>query len=67
MIMLKGSFTVEAKVVVVIFLCVIALTMNMAIQLNSEIKSAHEEQTREDMWLVDDFYRYQIIEGIRND
>ena len=55
--MLKGSFTVEATVVIVIFLCVIALTMNMAIQLNSEIKSAHEEQTRVDMWLVDDFYR----------
>lgn len=65
--MLKGSFTVEATFVVMIFIGIMVITMNMAIQLNKEIKNEHEEQMREDMWVVDDFYRYQIIEGMRND
>ena len=65
--MLKGSFTVEATFVVMIFIGIMVITMNMAIQLNQEIKNEHEEQMREDMWVVDDFYRYQIIEGMRND
>ncbi len=60
--MLKGSFTVEATFIMIIFLSIISITLNMGIDLYREIQSTHEEQMREELWLVDDFYRLAIFE-----
>lgn len=60
--MLKGSFTVEATFIMIIFLSIISITLNMGIDLYREIQCTHEEQMREELWLVDDFYRLAIFE-----
>ena len=60
--MLKGSFTVEATFIIFIFLSIISITLNMGIDLYREIQGTHEDQMREELWLVDDFYRLAIFE-----
>ena len=57
---LKGSYTVEAAIIVPIFIFILAIGMKAGLILYSEIKQQQEQQILEEMWLVDDFYRYQL-------
>ena len=56
---LKGSYTVEAAIIVPIFIFILAIGMKAGLILYSEIKQQQEHQILEEMWLVDDFYRYK--------
>ncbi len=64
---LKGSYTVEAAIIVPIFIFILAIGMKAGLILYSEIKQQQEQQIVEEMWLVDDFYRYksagEILDG----
>ena len=64
---LKGSYTVEAAIIVPIFIFILAIGMKAGLILYSEIKQQQEQQILEEMWLVDDFYRYksagEILDG----
>lgn len=63
----KASLTIEATIIVSLFILIMGITMNMAIILHKEIKNEHEEKKNEEIWLVDDFYKYQNIEEVIND
>ena len=64
---LKGSYTAEAAIIVPIFIFILAIGMKAGLILYSEIKQQQEQQILEEMWLVDDFYRYksagEILDG----
>ena len=52
---LKGSYTVEGAIIIPIFIVMLAIAM----------KSSYEYAT--DMWLVDDFYNYQVLKEVVNE
>ena len=64
---LKGGYTVEAAIIVPIFIFILAIGIKAGLILYSEIKQQQEQQILEEMWLVDDFYRYksagEILDG----
>ena len=64
---LKGSYTVEAAIIVPIFIFILAIGMKAGLILYSEVKQQQEQQILEEMWLVDDVYRYksagEILDG----
>ena len=64
---LRGGYTVEAAIIVRIFIFILAIGMKAGLILYSEIKQQQEQQILEEMWLVDDFYRYksagEILDG----
>lgn len=64
---LKGSLTVEAAIIISIFIFIIGITMNMAIVLYQEIVSEHEEEKYEDLRCIDYFYSIQDIGEVVND
>ncbi len=53
----KGSYTVEAAMIVPILLFVMALGMKMGLVLYREIIDENEVQMVEGLWEVEDFYR----------
>lgn len=53
----KGSYTVEAAMIVPILLFVMALGMKMGLVLYREIINENEVQIVEGLWEVEDFYR----------
>lgn len=64
---LKGSFTIEASIIIPTFIIILAIGMKMAILLYQEITTEYEQQIVEEMWLVDDFYKYEIVEEVINE
>lgn len=64
---LKGSYTVEGAIIIPIFIVILAIAMKMGLVLYNEMKedSAYEYAT--DMWLVDDFYNYQVLKEVVNE
>jgi hypothetical protein len=63
----KASYTVEAAVLVPLLIAVMALAMRIGILLCGEVKEANEEEALEEMWEVEDFYRYQVIKEVADD
>lgn len=66
-ISLKGSYTVEAAIIVPIFIFLLAIGMRAGLILYDEIKQEREQEILDGMWVVDDFYRYknmgELIDG----
>lgn len=60
----KGSYTVEAAVLVPILIGTMAFAMCMGISLLEDIRGEHEEQKIETMWAVDEFYNYQVLKEV---
>lgn len=60
---MKGSYTVEAAVVVSLFLFVIAGAMQIGIHLLEEVRSECEQEQNIEFWAVEDFYHYQMWKG----
>lgn len=56
---LKGSYTVEAAIIIPIFLFILALGMRAGLILFEEIRTQNEEAMLEEIWVVDDFYRFK--------
>ena len=65
--MLKGSFTVEASVLVPMLLIIYVLIINTGIYMYTEIREQKEQEAQSDIWVIDDFYKYQLMKGILYD
>ena len=65
--MLKGSFTVEASVLVPMLLIIYVLIINTGIYMYTEIREQKEQEAQADIWMVDDFYKYQLMKGMLYD
>ena len=57
----RGSYTVEAAVIIPVLIWTMAAAMCTGIDLLNEVRGEHEEKQMEDMWAVDSFYQYQIL------
>ena len=57
--MKKGSFTLEGAIILPIYLFLMAAAVSAGVTICQEISSQEEEKRLEDLWLVDDFYRYE--------
>ena len=65
--MLKGSFTVEASVLVPMLLIIYVLIINTGIYMYTEIREQKEQEAQSDIWVIDDFYKYQLMKGMLYD
>ena len=61
---LNGSYTVEGAIIIPIFIFIMAVVMKMGLLLYQEIKTDTSYETATDMWLVDDFYNYQVVKEV---
>lgn len=61
---LNGSYTVEGAIIIPIFIFMLAIVMKMGLLLYQEIKTDTSYETATDMWLVDDFYNYQVVKEV---
>lgn len=64
---LKGSYTVEGAIIIPIFVVVLAIAMKMGLVLYNEMKEDSSYEYATDMWLVDDFYNYQVLKEVVNE
>lgn len=64
---LKGSYTVEGTIIIPIFIVVLAIAMKMGLVLYNEMKEDSSYEYATDMWLVDDFYNYQVLKEVVNE
>ena len=64
---LKGNYTVEAAVIVPLYLFVLVLAIRISIYLYCEIREDAKAAEREEIWLVDEFYKNQIWKGVIDD
>ena len=65
--MLKGSFTVEASVLVPMLIFMYILMINTGIHCYVEIREQKEQEAQEDIWVVEEFYKYQLLKGVIHD
>ncbi len=61
---LNGSYIVEGSILIPIFIFMLALVMRMGLVLYQEMKSDTSYEAATDMWLVDDFYNYQVVKEV---
>lgn len=61
---LNGSYIVEGAIIIPIFIFMMAVVMKMGLLLYQEIKTDTSYETATDMWLVDDFYNYQVVKEV---
>lgn len=64
---LKGSYTVEGTIIIPIFIVMLAIAMKMGLVLYNEMKADSFYEYATDMWLVDDFYNYQVLKEVVNE
>lgn len=64
---LKGSYTVEGAIIIPIFIVMLAIAMKMGLVLYNEMKADSSYEHATDMWLVDDFYNYQVLKEVVNE
>lgn len=64
---LKGGYTVEGAIIIPIFITMLAIAMNMGLVLYNEMKQDSSYEYATDMWLVDDFYNYQVLKEVVNE
>lgn len=64
---LNGSYTVEVTIIIPIFIVMLAIAMKMGLVLYNEMKEDSSYEYATDMWLVDDFYNYQVLKEVVNE
>lgn len=64
---LNGSYTVEGAIIIPIFVVMLAIAMKMGLVLYNEMKENNSYEYATDMWLVDDFYNYQVLKEVVNE
>ena len=62
---IKGSMSVEAAIIIPLFLFMICEGMKISINLYTEICKESEQKIVEDLWLVEDFYKIQIVNEVK--
>ena len=60
----KGSYTVEAAVIVPIMIWMMAAVICMGITLVKDVQMQDEHKCVETMWEVEDFYKYQAVKEV---
>lgn len=60
----KGSYTVEAAVLLPILIGTMAIAMCMGISLLEDIRREQEQKRIETLWVVDEFYNYQVLKEV---
>lgn len=63
----KGSYTVEASLIVPLAIGVMALAMKTGIACYQEIQRENEPEKITELWEVQDFYRNQMRKEIIHD
>ena len=58
---LKGSYTIEAAIIVPTFIFLLAIGMRAGLILYGEIRQEREQEILGGLWLVDDFYRFKCM------
>lgn len=61
-IKVKGSYTIEAAIIMSLFLFTIVAVMKISLSLYTEVKNQKEHEVLEKIWVVDDFYRLSLLE-----
>ena len=61
---MKGSFTIEASILVLLLFGIYLLVMKGGLELYVEIKDSKTCEKVEKVWEVDDFYRYSQIDKL---
>lgn len=64
---LKGSYTVEGAIIIPIFIVMLAIVMKMGLVLYNEMKEDSSYEYATYMWLVGDFYNYQVLKEVVNE
>ncbi len=64
---LNGSYTVEGAIIIPIFIVMLAIAMKIGLVLYNEMKEDSSYEYATDMWLVDDFYNYQVLKEVVNE
>lgn len=64
---LNGSYTVEGTIIIPIFIVMLAIAMKIGLVLYNEMKEDSSYEYATDMWLVDDFYNYQVLKEVVNE
>ena len=64
---LKGSYTMEGASIIPIFIVMLAIAMKMGLVLYNEMQADSSYEYATDMWLVDDFYNYQVLKEVVNE
>lgn len=64
---LKGSFTVEASIIIPTFIFIIVIAIRTGLILYQEIATQTEQELVENVWVIDDFYKYQIAKEVMKD
>lgn len=58
----KGSYTIEAAILIPIYLLALGTILHIAFSLYGQIKEQREENTAATYWAVKDFYRLEGME-----
>lgn len=61
--MKKGSFTIEAAVLVPLLLLIFMMAMQIAIHLYQEACTSADNYLSDQMWVVETFYKDDVIGG----
>ena len=64
---LNGSYTVEGAIIIPIFIVMLAIAMKIGLVLYNEMKEDSSYEYATDMWLVYDFYNYQVLKEVVNE
>ena len=64
---LKASFSIEAAIIIPLFLFMTAYCIQTAIDMYQQTKTQVEAKKLEEMWVIDDFYRFEILKEVKND
>lgn len=59
----KGSYTIEAAILIPIYLFAVGTILHMAFSLYGQIKEQREENASVTYWAVRDFYRLEGMEA----
>ena len=62
--LLRASYTVEASILIPLFLMMMAVAMETGISLYQETVQEAEQEGLADVWAVEDFYRFSAVKGL---
>ena len=61
---LRGSYTVEASVIIPMFLFLMITTTSIGIDLYHEAEAAQEQERTSSLWAVEKFYAFQAVDEV---
>ena len=64
---LKGSYTIEAAILVPVYLFAIVCVIRMSIAFYMQIENMPLGEQLQEVCGVEDFYKYQRVKGVLND